>query len=147
MRKIYCMRHGHSPWSLPDTQRSLSTDGIATVQRLAQHVADQALCQATKILHSPYNRTTQTAQLLHHVLHLPRQVSDLLTPSSNPNDLIKLLDAAQDDTLLVSHLPFLPSLIHALTGTHVHLEPAGLICLEGDPVWRVAWQLDAKQLP
>lgn len=122
--QLFLMRHGIAePFGLrEDSQRALTETGRLRVQAQFQAQAE-ALSGVSKIVHSPYLRAVETAQIGAEILGISGMVSDeRLTPEADPRDALALLEADAADTVLyVTHNPFVGRLI-------------GLLC-EGDSRW------------
>jgi len=122
---LYLMRHGIAePFGCkPDTQRALTPAGRAGV--LAQFTASQSLLTVQQIVHSPYLRAQQTAQLGAQLLAVPLIVDDRLTPDDDPANALALLEQYADiPTLYVTHNPFVGRLIGLLCeGSSRAIEP------------------------
>ncbi len=109
--KIIISRHGDAePFSISgrDSDRSLSTQGIGEIKRMAQFIKRGTL-NVQHIYHSPYLRTRQTAEIYANELGLSEVVEtcDELAPGNECMDLIhRLKTYSNSDTfLLVSHNP------------------------------------------
>jgi phosphohistidine phosphatase len=129
--KLYLVRHGHAPLQMDDHGRSLSEQGRAQVKQLAQRLLEEGAANIA-IYHSGLLRAQQTADILAQQLgSTPQQLAGL-----RPDDIVDIIVAEastwQTDTLLVSHLPYLPQLLEALcpTGHYVEFHTATAVCLE-----------------
>ncbi len=113
---VYLMRHGIAePFGCkPDPQRSLTAVGRARVQ--AQFEACQPLLAVQRIVHSPYLRAQQTAQIGAQVLTgTPLIVDGRLTPDDDPATALAVLEQYADlPTLYVTHNPLIGRLIGLL---------------------------------
>lgn len=122
---IYLMRHGIAePFGCkPDSQRALTAAGRAGIQ--VQFEACQPLLPVQQIIHSPYLRAQQTAQLGAQLLSVPLIVDDRLTPDDDPANALTLLEQYADvPTLYVTHNPFVGRLIGLLCeGNSRAIEP------------------------
>lgn len=144
--QIWVMRHGEAAFNAKtDNQRTLTENGQKMAfkqgQWLAKRFSDQQV-SLDKILVSPYQRTQQT---LEQVLAGMQAVSsvqsfaklesvietwDGITPAGNPETVISYLDFLRDEgaknVLIISHLPLVYDLVHALTNyqNSVHFYPA-----------------------
>lgn len=120
---IYLMRHGLAePFgSRNDEQRELTEAGRNQVR--AQCIASRERLRIDQIIHSPYLRARQTAQIAAELLGVERVlVDDRLTPEADPRLALELLERdSETSTLYVTHNPFVGKLI-------------GLLC-QGDSRW------------
>ncbi|MDO6563460.1 phosphohistidine phosphatase SixA [Amphritea sp. 1_MG-2023] len=123
--QLLLMRHGEAGYDAPsDELRHLSEQGRQRVQQmLNQH--ESLLDGVSRIVHSPYLRTLQTAQLVQQVHSLECETLALLTPESSPQQLLDWLSQQTDEKLmLVTHQPLIGQLVSLLCEGHVlHPEP------------------------
>lgn len=137
--KLFLMRHGQAePFGLTeDFQRQLTDVGRMMVSQQVNKRRD-LLASAELIVHSPYVRTCQTAEIASALLgDLPMVESDLITPDSDPQAALALLERyAQQEVIYVTHNPFVGYLIGLLRdGEGRSVEPmdvAMLALLEAD---------------
>ncbi|WP_437882029.1 phosphohistidine phosphatase SixA [Pseudomonas sp. LRF_L74] len=137
--KLWLLRHGEAAArARSDAERPLTGHGVEQV--IAQARAHLSGQRFTDVLVSPYLRAQQTAALVAKALEpatlLARKV-DWITPDDEPRKVLRMLDSAiGDNILLVSHNP----LLGALAGLLVHgnlqqplaLGTASLVELEGE---------------
>lgn len=105
--KFYLMRHGEAELSAPsDAQRHLTPQGIASLKRHLDQFK-QELNDITCIVHSPYIRTEETAQLAAERLNLSvLSSSGLWTPESSPTKALESLESYTEHVpLIVTHMP------------------------------------------
>lgn len=138
--KLYLVRHGHAPFMPNDYDRSLSEQGRAEVKRLAQRLSEYG-ASGVRICHSGILRAQQTADIIaqHFGTTLVQQIVGLC-PEDAVDVLLAQLATWQEDTLLVSHLPYLPHLLMALCrhGESVEFHTAAAVCLESTKDgWRI----------
>lgn len=111
------MRHGQAePFGLVDDfQRQLTDVGRMMVSQQVNKRRD-LLCDIELIVHSPYVRTCQTAEIASALLgDLPVVESDLITPDSQPQAVLPLFEGYADkEVLYVTHNPFVSYLIGLL---------------------------------
>ena len=69
-----------------------------------------------------------------------------ITPTDDPNLIIDTINSWDKDTLVTSHLPFIPDLLTLLTGQDAYLtaitfETGTIICLEKNAQanWNINW--------
>lgn len=157
---IWVMRHGEASFNAKtDNQRSLTENGqkmsITQGQWLAKRLQDQKL-KLDKILVSPYLRTQQTlAKLQEGMLAVGIMQSfanfaplvetwEGITPSGSPENVLSYLDFLRQEgaknILIISHLPLVYDLVHALTQgqSNVHFYPAVIA--------EVDWKTNAGKL-
>ena len=155
--KLYCSRHGEAE-TLPNTsgERALSTQGRIDVKAMANYLAARNV-RVSRVIHSGKYRAQQTAEILHHSIggSQPLEVSQLLLPDQFAQPLLKLVNIWKQDTLLVSHLPFISSFVNQLiTGNDsleiVRFTPGTVVCLGcygTKDHWMVNWVMPVELLP
>jgi phosphohistidine phosphatase len=113
--KFYLMRHGEAEFSAPsDAQRHLTEQGVALLNRRLDSLK-QELNDISCIIHSPYVRTLETAELVSRCLNVSDLYSsDLWTPDSSPEKALASLEPYTEHTpLIVTHMPIV-SYVEAL---------------------------------
>lgn len=122
MIHLYLMRHGHAVGHAPtDDQRPLSETGRAEV---AAMVAKLLPVPPMEIQASPYLRARQTAELVQQGLRaggveVPVVIRDGMTPEADPGQwLAQFPGNGGGPLLLVTHNPFVSSLLSLLTQGH-----------------------------
>lgn len=145
--KLYLMRHGQAASPQVDPQQGLTDSGRAEIERLANRLAGQGI-QFAQVLHSEKARARQTAEIMTSMLApdvIPQQRSGL-KPNDEPGLLLPEIETWQQDTLLTSHLPFVPGLLAELTGQPGYLSqamgfvPGTIVCLSKDKDnWQLEW--------
>ncbi len=146
---LYLVQHGKNLSKDIDPDQPLSADGRADVERIAG-VARGYGIKPGRIEHSPKKRAAQTAQILAEALQPEDGVKERsgIKALDDPAELAPGLSADQD-LMLVGHLPFLERLCsYLITGQQ---EPAvfkfqngGIVCLDVDSrtdLWIVTWAL------
>lgn len=141
--KLYLMRHGQAASPQIDPQQGLSAEGRAEVELLANRLAGQGI-QFSQVLHSDKARAQQTAEIMANILApgITPQMRTGLKPNDDPRPLIAEIDGWQDETLIASHLPFVPSLLAELTGQapNMGLVTGTIICLvKSAGSWKIQW--------
>jgi len=141
--KLYLMRHGDALSSDVDPQRGLSEQGKAAVSQIACSLETRKI-NIKQILHSNKARARQTAEIVNRILanEMVCTESDVIKPNDDPHVLLKQIENEQKDTLIVSHLPFIPGLVQLLcpTAQPINFEPAAVACLEKNGTnWALLW--------
>jgi len=137
---IFLVRHGDAVPSLDDSKRSLSEEGRQQIIQLAQKIQEYGVIPA-RIVHSGILRAEQTAQILAEILNI-QQVEKIpgLKSSDAVETVLQEIPNWTQDTLLVSHLPYLAYLLGALVENsyHVQFDTGTAVCLENlNSVWQV----------
>lgn len=123
---LFLVRHGEieqaSSLKFPDGDRPLSKLGAQKIEALGRMLREVGIRPGT-ILHSPLQRTTETAQILGDTLAVSlapwSRLADELTARSWSAEL-QSKAAAHPSLLLVGHEPSLLGLICELTGIAAH---------------------------
>ncbi len=135
--KLYLIRHGDAVSSFEDSQRPLSETGVLQVTRLAQELSRQGMA-AAQLYHSGILRAEQTGGILQQILQIPvMEKLPFLQPESEVEPVLQNMMTWTDDTVLVSHLPYLPQLLWNLVGeasAQIVFQPATGVCLD-NPNW------------
>ena len=141
--KLYLMRHGQAASPDVDPRQGLSSEGRSEIEQLAQRLQNQGV-RFQQVFHSEKDRARQTAEIVTAITSpgvSPQQRSGL-KPNDDPRPLSGEIEHWQDDTLLVSHLPFVPNLLGLLIADAVSMAmiPGTLICLNNETgSWHIEW--------
>lgn len=145
--KLYLMRHGQAASPQVDPLQGLTGEGRADIEKLAKRLAGKGV-QFRQVFHSDKARARQTAQIMAEYLapNIMPQMLRGLKPNDDPGQLLAEIENWQKDTLLTSHLPFVPGLLAELTGQPGYREqgmgfaPGTVVCLERqNSDWLVEW--------
>ena len=152
--KLYLMRHGEASASNESSEQELTDDGRAGIERLATHLLGETLLLA-HVYHSGKKRAQQTSEIMAGLISpgLPVNVLNNIKPGDEPALLLPVMDLWTEDSLVVSHLPFVPRLMSLLTKTDKHLElinyePGTIICLEKNTHsdWDMSWTISPSKI-
>lgn len=132
---LYLVQHGLSLPKDVDPEKGLSTEGMETVQRIAE-VARSYGIHVNRIVHSGKKRARQTADILTAVLSPDTGVATVA--GINPLDDVTAFTPQIDfeaNTMVVGHLPFMERLTSFLiTGGQepvvFKLQNGGILCLD-----------------
>lgn len=118
--RLLLLRHGEAGFDAPnDLLRPLTANGRHRLTAMFDAQVD-LLRTVERIIHSPYLRTTQTAELACAVCGCGMEASEQLVPEASPGQVIDWLQgicANQSDTdtlLLVTHQPLVGNLVSLL---------------------------------
>ena len=141
MLPLYFLRHADAePFSSRgDAERALTQKGIAQSRRAGEFCARLGIAPAA-ILHSPFRRTTETAELVGRHLGVKTSSAKFLASGMRPEAAFDELHArrVRDGALmLVGHEPDFSELIGALIGgggvpARVVIKKASLTLIETD---------------
>lgn len=133
--KLVLMRHGEAePIGMrADCDRQLTERGRQLVSVAVRQKASQ-LRDIDLILHSPYLRAKQTAQIAASIINAPLHESSLWIPSAAINEAVESLEPyAEARLLVVTHLPLVGEVASLLlSGYGAQPEPfhcAHMICM------------------
>lgn len=152
--KLYLMRHGEALSSNKDPQRGLTDNGKLKIEQLAKHLQQEKLTYS-HAYHSDRKRAQQTAEIMTQVISpdIKPTLLENITPNDDPALLITKINDWNKDTLVTSHLPFVPDLITLLTQQDVYtsginFETGTVVCLEkdNDSGWNIKWSSSPSQL-
>lgn len=113
--RLLLLRHGEAGFNAPsDQQRQLTDNGRLQLQQMLRRNA-AVLAGAERIIHSPYVRTCETADLVRQVQPAELLPLKLLTPDSPPQRVLDWLAEQTDEVLLlVTHQPLIGLLVSLL---------------------------------
>ncbi|MBI3092485.1 MAG: phosphohistidine phosphatase SixA [Candidatus Tectomicrobia bacterium] len=154
--KLYLVRHGHAEEASVDPQRPLSARGEEEVRRLGRRLKERALAGSgapPAVFHSDKLRARQTAALLVETLFPTSGATERwgLGPNDDAAAWLPELAAAEEDVMLVGHLPFLANLAglllrqgaaasEGMAAAEIEFPAAGVVCLERrGRRWELAW--------
>lgn len=111
---LYVMRHGDAVQFAPtDAQRLLSDYGREQAARMLEHFRQQL---PSRVIASPYLRAQETCRIVCDGLGIQAfETVAGITPEADPLTVIRLLQAYENESLLmVSHQPLVSSLLGLL---------------------------------
>jgi len=147
--KLYLVQHGKAAAKETDPLRPLTKEGRNDVQKVAEFIKPLSLC-VDCLWHSGKTRAAQTADILATVVKsnkgtLQRQG---LAPNDDVTTLKDEFSTAENDIMIVGHLPFLGKLASLLTGgcesaDVVEFKQGGILCLNRseDKKWHIGWMI------
>jgi len=145
--RAYLVQHGEATAKEIDPERPLTEAGRRDVEKVAAFVRPLAL-RVGAIVHSGKTRAARTAEILS--LAFQARSGVLSREGMDPNEpvgpLSQELAQAQEDLVLVGHLPFLSKLASALIAgaelrEMIAFRQGGIVCVERreDATWRLVW--------
>lgn len=136
--KYFFMRHGEASWQAAcDAERPLTENGVIRLRKTLTENRSR-MTDVDHILHSPYLRARQTAQIAGEVLGVTEFSQDARwTPEGDIVQALSSLEAYEDKTLLVvTHNPLVSLLVGAFCeGGGAMAEPFNtgtIACVEAD---------------
>jgi len=149
--KLYLMRHGEAASKTVDPKQGLTHNGKLAIEQLAnklvqtysQQPAEQRI-NIEQVFHSEKTRAQQTAEIMTKIIapNVTPLLRENLKPNDNPELLLPEIDTWTQETLITSHLPFIPGLLNLLTKNHqpVSFTPGTIVCLrKDDSHWQLEW--------
>ena len=133
---IYLVQHGLAVDKKIDSDRPLSDQGRLEVNNAANYLKQSGIA-IKDIYHSGKTRAEQTASIFADVLNIEHlEKLEGICPNDDLEPIIDIINNWAGDTMIVSHIPFLPHLVHQLlTGkppSDSDYLPGNIICLEKD---------------
>lgn len=134
--RLYLLRHATAlDYAPTDAVRPLAPPGETEAAKVGQ-ILRQGGANITRIFHSPYLRTQQTAAIISRELAFTgtiKAIPDLLNGTSTMALLRTIWTLKPTgDTLLIGHMPSLTDHLNTLLGTDHHgaFSTAGCACLD-----------------
>jgi len=151
--KLYLMRHGEALSPQIDPERGLTDDGKLKVQLIAAHLKNLDV-SFNNVFHSKKKRARETAEIMMNTLSPNAKLSlhQHISPEDDPSFIFSEIMAWDEDTLITSHLPFVPNLITLLTGkdaylTKITFETSTVVCLEkNQDAWNITWSIAPSEI-
>ena len=125
MPELYLFRHGEAEMphpAIPDRDRRLTDRGKADVYRRTIGWM-QNIGQPFDILHSPFERTRQTAEIVHEMTTSSLTPEPKLVPHGNPEEVVRFLLGMESHVLLVTHMPLVGEIAEVVTGRRLPFYP------------------------
>jgi len=145
--KLYFVQHAKAALKEVDPQRSLTEEGRRDVQKVAAFIKPLKLW-VDCLWNSGKRRAVQTAELLAEVIEIKEATiaHDGLGPNDDVTVLRDELASAQQDIMIVGHLPFLSKLASLLlagseSANTVAFKNGGIVCLNRAETnqWQIDW--------
>ena len=137
---LYLVRHAKAAsrreWAGDDRDRPLTESGTRQAHALGQRLRH---VRPPRLVSSPFARCVQTLVPLARDVGLPVETEEALGEGADLAQVMKLLLAVPDGTVMCSHGDVIPDVVSAL-------ERRGMV-IEGEPNWRKGsvWVLDRDE--
>lgn len=147
--RIYLVQHGQAKSEDVDPDRHLTEKGQNDLKKISSFLKQFGLSVDT-IWHSGKTRSAQTADILASGVVVNQAIiqHDGLAPNDAIGPVKEELIEANEDLMIVGHLPFLSKLVSELvTGNEladiVAFQPGGIVCVEqtDSEAWRIYWMV------
>lgn len=144
---LYLMRHGQAANKSVDPEQGLSAEGADAIEHLAGQLAEKDI-HIQQAWHSGKKRARQTAEIITRICapNVSPKLHNHIKPNDDPYVVLAELDDWSGDTLIASHLPYVPSLLALLTGNTgdtraIDFHPGTIVCLKrnDDMSWQFEW--------
>ena len=141
------MRHGEALSSQTDPERGLTDNGKEKVALVANYLKEQNV-SFSHVFHSKKKRARETAEIMGKIIapSVSLEEHNKITPDDDPHLIFSEINTWTEDTLIASHLPFVPNLMTLLTEkdaymTAITFETATVVCLEKENSykWNLIW--------
>jgi phosphohistidine phosphatase len=147
---LYLVRHGNASDFV--YKNPLSEKGIIEIKGIISIINNKNI-KVKAIYHSNKLRTKQTANLLSKAIESELGViqKDGLLPLDDIDSIRNFISAANDNIMLVGHLPYMNELASSLTelpkqDENIQFDTGTLLCLKkNNSVWQVQWALRPEQ--
>lgn len=153
--RVYLVRHGNATPKSADPERHLSARGREQVRRVAAFLEPLGL-NVGAIWHSTKTRAAETAAILSGAVEAaegPAERDDL-APNDDIHSVRRDIDRAEEDLMVVGHLPFLDHLASKLlvgsdAAETLKFTESAVACLEGGASSgrRLLWMVTPDLLP
>lgn len=152
--KLYLMRHGEALSAHIDPECGLTDNGKVKIESVAKHLHKQGLI-FQQVFHSKKKRAQQTAEIMTRIISpgIKPTLLNNIAPNDDPNLILSDINCWKEDTLITSHLPFVPNLMTLLTAKDAFLsaitfETGTIICLkkENNSDWNFEWSTCPSEL-
>ena len=147
--KLYLVQHAKAASKDTDPERSLTEEGRSDMRKVADFIRPLNL-SVDFLWHSTKTRAIQTAEILAEAVRINQEKieRDGLAPNDDVTAIKDELVAAQQDTMIVSHMPFVSKLASLLlTGREfadtVAFRQGGIVALSssGPNQWQIEWMV------
>ena len=148
------MRHCDACSAAEDPERPLTETGLADAHKLADHLQYQN-CHIASTMHSGIKRAQQTAEIIALVCGSESITAapNYLGHNASIEETSNLANSLVEDTLFVSHMPFIAEFVsHLITDAGassplVSFPPGTIVCLKrSDESWLIDWMLKPENL-
>ncbi len=152
--KLYLMRHGQALSPQLDPERGLTDSGKLKIERIATHLQKTGVT-FKQIFHSKKKRAQETAEIMTRIISadVTPELHENITPNDDPELIFAEISSWDGDTLITSHLPFVPNLITLLTGqdaylTSISFETGTVVCLQKNEAssWSILWATSPSEI-
>ncbi len=147
--KLFLVQHAKAASEEIDPERPLTEEGRRDIQRVASFIESVNL-SVDYLWHSGKTRARQTAEVLAEVITVGSEIAahDGLAPNDNVKAIKDQIASAQNDIMIVGHMPFVAKLASLLlTGSEfsgtIAFKQGSIVCLNysDECKWQVEWMI------
>lgn len=147
--KLYLVQHANAASKDVDPERSLTEEGRRDIQKVAAFIKPLNL-SVVYLWHSTKARAIQTAEILAEVITINEEKIERegLAPNDDVTVIRDELIAAQQDIMIVSHMPFVSKLASLLLAGRefadtVAFRQGGIVALNSSEPnqWQIEWMI------
>ena len=147
--KLFLVQHAKAASKEIDPDRPLTEEGLRDIQKIAEFIKSLNL-SVDYLWHSGKTRTRQTAEVLAEIIKVKGEVAahDGLAPNDDIKAIRDQIISAQNDIMIVGHMPFVAKLTSLLlTGSEfsgtIAFKQGSVVCLNysGENMWQVEWMI------
>jgi phosphohistidine phosphatase len=152
--KLYLVQHAKAASKDVDPERPLTEEGRSDIQKVANFIKSLKL-SVDNLWHSTKTRAIQTAEILAEVIKINEEKIErrCLAPNDDVTAIKDELIAAQQDTMIVSHMPFVNKLASLLLASRefadtVAFRQGGIVALSSseENQWQIEWMITPELL-
>jgi len=147
--KLYLVQHAKAASKDVDPERSLTEEGRRDIQKVAAFIKPLNL-SVDYLWHSTKTRAIQTAEVLAEAVKINKEKveRDGLAPNDDVTSIQDELIASRQDTMIVSHMPFVSKLASLLLAGRefpdtVAFKQGGIVALSSseENQWQIEWTI------
>ena len=147
--RLYLVRHGKAASSDVDPQRGLTEEGLREVKKVAEFIKPLDI-SVDYIRHSGKSRAVQTAEILAEAVSVREEIAAHtgLAPNDDVTPIRDEIESAEQDVMIVGHLPFVARLASLLltgsdAGYPIAFRESAIACLQQptDNHWQINWMV------
>lgn len=152
--RLYLVQHAKAEPKDVDPQRPLTEEGRQDIKKVAAFIKPLYLC-VDYLWHSGKTRAAQTAEVLAEAIETRKQMAarEGLAPNDDVEAVRDEIVSAQQDIMLVGHLPFVGKLASLLlsgseSSNIVAFKQGSIVCLNysDENQWQINWMITPELL-
>ena len=153
---LYLVQHAEAMQEDDDPARSLTGKGMESIRRVAHYASQYLNIDVERIIHSGKKRAIQTAEVLTDEVKPVKgmEQGQEMNPLSGPWGWVEHLSQAEENVMLVGHLPHLKRLAALLlcqdeSKQFLDFQEGGIIsfCRNESGIWVLRWMVTPGIIP